>query len=223
MSSWLDLMIHPVMDPKVAYPDYCLLDLSVDNKELQDVNVGDANELGNYINQVIARNQATFAMGGYLEKRGIYARSAYFKPPTSTRDERNIHLGLDIWGDAGTSVHAVMDGVVHSFANNTNHGDYGPTIILEHQSQEQTIYSLYGHLSLESIDQLQLGQEVQGGQQIATLGTAKVNGDYPPHLHFQLIKNIGEYRGDYPGVCSLKELDFYSNNCPNPIFFLGIM
>jgi murein DD-endopeptidase MepM/ murein hydrolase activator NlpD len=29
------------------------------------------------------------------------------------------------------------------------------------------------------------------GQQIAALGDSAVNGDYSPHLHFQVIKNMG--------------------------------
>jgi hypothetical protein len=48
------------------------------------------------------------------------------------------------------------------------------------------------------------------------LGDTSVNGDYPPHLHFQIIKDIQGYQGDYPGVSSKKDLDFYRNNCPNP-------
>jgi murein DD-endopeptidase MepM/ murein hydrolase activator NlpD len=60
------------------------------------------------------------------------------------------------------------------------------------------------------------------GQQIATLGDASVNGDYSPHLHFQIIKNIGDYFGDYPGVCSKTDLNFYLDNCPNPNLLLKI-
>ena len=202
--------------------DFIHLDLSSENKELHPSIVSDSAKLADYIDQKIKSKKAKFAYGGYLEQRNIYKRSAYFNSKNST-EERNIHLGIDIWADAETPVYAVLDGQVHSFKNNTNQGDYGPTIILQHHIKDLSFYTLYGHLSLASIQDLKLGQSIKQAEIIGTLGDASVNGDYPPHLHFQLIKNIGEYQGDYPGVCSLKELDYYSKNCPNPTFFLGMI
>ena len=49
-----------------------------------------------------------------------------------------------------------------------------------------------------------------------------MNGDYAPHLHFQIIKNIADYEGDYPGVSSKNDLDFYSANCPDPNLVLKL-
>ena len=77
-------------------------------------------------------------------------------------------------------------------------------------------YTLYGHLSLETLQDKRTGDRVEKGQQIATLGTADVNGKYPPHLHFQIIKDIKNYEGDYPGVCNKIDLEFYKMNCPDP-------
>lgn len=110
--------------------------------------------------------------------------------------------------------------MVHSFKNNTNFGDYRPTIILKHQVEDQIFYTLYGHLSLESIQHLELGAVVSKGHQLATFGTAEVNGDYPPHLHFQIIRGIEDFHGDYPGVCNQLELGYYTKNCPNPEYLL---
>ena len=101
-------------------------------------------------------------------------------------------------------------------------GDYGPTIILEHEIEGFTFYTLYGHLSLESLEGKSVGQIVKKGQKIAELGKPPINGDYAPHLHFQIIKNIENKKGDYSGVCSEKDLDFYTENCPNPNFLLKI-
>jgi murein DD-endopeptidase MepM/ murein hydrolase activator NlpD len=53
-------------------------------------------------------------------------------------EERNIHIGLDLWIDAGTPVFSALDGRVHSFQNNDSLGNYGPTIILEHQVEDLT-------------------------------------------------------------------------------------
>ena len=57
---------------------------------------------------------------------------------------------------------------------------------------------------------------------MATLGDATINGDYAPHLHFQIIKDIAENTGDYPGVCSKNKRNYYLDNCPDPNLLLKI-
>ncbi len=64
---------------------------------------------------------------------------------------------------------------------------------------------------------------VQKGQQIATLGLPPINGDYAPHLHFQIIIDMEGKFGDYPGVCSENTLAFYKENCPDPNGLLKIV
>ena len=81
-------------------------------------------------------------------------------------------------------------------------------------------YSLYGHLNLASLKNLKVGNSVFKGQTIGFLGDAAVNGDYAPHLHFQLIKDLQNYFGDYPGVSNKRMLDFYKENCPDSNFLL---
>lgn len=198
------------------------LDLSIYNSELKTINVSSSNDLEQFIFNHIKINNAKVAFGGYLEKRSIYQRSDYFNKQ-HIEEERNIHLGIDLWIEANTAILAPLDGEIHSFKNNTNHGDYGPTLILKHQIDDNVFYTLYGHLSLESITNKTIRAEVKQGEQIATLGTAEVNGDYPPHLHFQVIKDIQGFEGDYPGVSSLKDLEFYKENCPDPNLLLGFV
>jgi murein DD-endopeptidase MepM/ murein hydrolase activator NlpD len=193
----------------------------VHNKALKDVNLSSVQELDTYIQSVIKKHKAKIAYGGYLESRGIYRRSTYFNQ-SNPETERNIHLGLDLWIEAGTPVFAPLDGELHSFRNNTNFGDYGPTLILKHGIKEQEFFTLYGHLSLESLQHKKEGQTIQKGEQIATLGAAEVNGQYAPHLHFQLIRDLQGMWGDYSGVSNLKDLDFYKGNCPDPNLLLGL-
>lgn len=210
-----------VIDPSISLSDYISLDLSSSNSQLSSINISSSDNLAEYIDHYIKTNNAKVAFGGYLETRGIYNRSDYFND-NDPEAERNIHLGLDLWISAGTPVHAVLDGEIHSFNNNTNYGDYGPTIILKHSIKGVDFYTLYGHLSLESLDSLKVGDKVSQGRVIATLGIAEVNGDYPPHLHFQIIKDIQDYKGDYPGVSSKQDLEFYKTNCPDPNLLLKI-
>jgi murein DD-endopeptidase MepM/ murein hydrolase activator NlpD len=77
-------------------------------------------------------------------------------------------------------------------------------------------------LSLASLDGKHVGDKVKSDEHIARLGTAEVNGDYPPHLHFQIIKDIQNFTGDYPGVCNRLNLEFYRDNCPDPNLLLGL-
>jgi murein DD-endopeptidase MepM/ murein hydrolase activator NlpD len=209
-----------VLDLSIPKSKYVPLDLSESNEELNSVDVSFSSKLETYINNHIKKNKAQVAFGGYLEVRNIYKRSNHFN--NQAQEERNIHLGVDLWYNAETSIFSPFDGTVHSFKNNTNHGDYGPTIILKHKVDDVIFHTLYGHLSLESIKNLEVGKPFKKGDKIATLGEASVNGDYPPHLHFQIIKDIQGCQGDYPGVSSKKDLEFYRNNCPNPNILLKL-
>jgi len=214
MNETLKDSVAAVLDPKIPFVHYCEIDLSSSNKDLESVNVASSQDWENYIDAYLLERNMQVAYGGYLEKRNIYNRSDYFN---NSDVDRNIHLGVDFWAPEKTSVHAVLDGTIHSFQNNDNFGDYGPTIILEHEFDGETFYSLYGHLSLKSLESITLGQKIGAGDQIGWLGDASVNGDYAPHLHFQLILNLEGKKGDYPGVCSSEKMNWYAENCPNPL------
>jgi len=155
-----------------------------------------------------------FALGGYLEDRSWYARSPLFGK------ERSIHLGIDIWAEAGTKVYAPLAGVLHSFQDNEGFGNYGPTIILEHQLEIFKFYTLYGHLSRTSVAQCLDNKEVMQGEFIGQLGDMAENGEWPAHLHFQVIIDLQGNKGDYPGVCSKEDVKFYQNNCLDPNLLL---
>ncbi|MDR7212041.1 peptidoglycan DD-metalloendopeptidase family protein [Flavobacterium piscis] len=209
-----------VIDPDIDYSKYIPLDLSVTNKELAESSLQNSEDFEVFILNFLEKNNGKVAYGGYIEGRNIYKRSNIFR--NDTISERNIHIGLDLWINAGTSVLAALDGKIYSFKNNTGIGDYGPTIILEHEIENEKFYTLYGHLSLESIKNLTVGTFYKKGEKLATIGNSQVNGDYAPHLHFQIIKNIENYWGDYPGVCSRDDLNFYIENCPDPNLLLKI-
>lgn len=211
----------PVINREFLKTDYYPIDLSPANKELTRVDLTSSTAMESYIDNYLKENNKKVAYGGYLEKRAIYQRSIHFNQE-NPETERNIHLGVDLWIGAGTEVLAVLDAEIHSFKDNTNFGDYGPTIILKHQINGLEFYTLYGHLSRESLQNLRVGQLVKKGETIARLGDATVNGDYAPHLHFQIILEIGDSNGDYPGVCSKLDVAFYSKNCPDPNLLLKI-
>ncbi len=209
-----------VIDASIDIKDYVAIDLSAPRTDTLDLDLTDTEEFEDFIEDYLSKNKAKVAFGGYLEKRNLYKRSENFNAENT--EERNIHLGLDLWIKSGTSVLSALDGTIHSFQNNTFLGDYGPTIIIQHTVEDFTFYILYGHLSLESLDGKTEGQPVKKGEKIAELGKAPVNGDYAPHLHFQIIKDLENKKGDYPGVSSQKDLTHYLKNCPDPNILLKI-
>jgi murein DD-endopeptidase MepM/ murein hydrolase activator NlpD len=215
-----DIQNVKVIDASIDYSDYVAIDLSISNKDLDNFDLTNAEKFENFIENYLKINNSKVVFGGYYEIRNIYKRSQVFKNDIS--DERNIHIGLDLWIKSGTAVLAALDGKIHSFKNNKSLGDYGPTIILEHEIEKTKFYTLYGHLSEESLNGLFVGKTFIKGEKLATLGNYPLNGDYSPHLHFQIIENIEQYYGDYPGVCNIKDLDFYLKNCPNPNVLLKI-
>ncbi|MFT4075799.1 MAG: peptidoglycan DD-metalloendopeptidase family protein [Asticcacaulis sp.] len=160
-------------------------------------------------------------VGGYDEERAIYSGPVFEAPAGG--EARTVHLAIDLFEAAGAPVFAPLAGVVHSFQDNANPKDYGPTIILEHAVTSQlTFYTLYGHLSRESLEGLSIGQPVAAGARIATLGAAAVNGDWPPHLHVQVILDLMGKSGDFPGVFKKSEREQWKRICPDPAPLLGI-
>jgi murein DD-endopeptidase MepM/ murein hydrolase activator NlpD len=221
----LETVLNNIQDVKViadsiTLKQYVPLNLSVSNQNLTNESLADAAEFENYIENYLTLNNSKVAYGGYNEERNLYQRSTIFKDLET--EERNMHIGLDLWIKAGTPILAALDGTIHSFNFNAGFGDYGPTIILEHQLENHVFYTLYGHLSLDSLENIAIGNVIKKGQEIGLLGNSTVNGDYSPHLHFQIIKNIGANLGDYPGVCTKSDLDFYLDNCPDPNLLLKI-
>lgn len=211
----------PLIAPEIPCEQYTKIDLSTTAKELERLDLTNPKAMESYIENYCQQQGATIAYGGYLEVRNLYKRSGHFNQE-DPNTERNIHLGVDFWAGAGTAVVAPLSGILHSFQDNKGMGDYGPTIIIEHELEGEQFYTLYGHLNRASLEGITVGQRINAGQVFAQLGTAEVNGDYAPHLHFQIIRDLQGKQGDYPGVCSQQGLAFYQQNCPNPALLLQL-
>jgi murein DD-endopeptidase MepM/ murein hydrolase activator NlpD len=199
----------PLFDPVLTAANTLYMDLSSSNREFDGL--GEA-ELDRALLEKLAASGAVAGVGGYLENRSLYKDTELFQGD----EERCIHIGVDVFMPAGTTVYAPLDGEVQSFANRQVSGDYGPVIILRHRLDDFEFHTLYGHLSEGSLDGLVDGQSFSAGEKLAEMGPRPVNGNWPPHLHFQLIRDMQGYRGDYPGVVRPAELDFFRQNCPDP-------
>jgi len=194
-------------------------DCSSNNKDLTTIDLTNVEAYSTLAQAFLAENGAIAGVGGYLEERIIYQGRGMFE---TEEEPRNIHLGIDVSVKAGTALHAPLPSTVHSFANNAQFGDYGPTIILAHTIENSQFFTLYGHLSVDSLKDLVVGQKIEKGAAFATLGDTHENGNWPPHLHFQLITDMLSYQGDFPGVCAKSKLPCYQNICPNPNWILKI-
>jgi murein DD-endopeptidase MepM/ murein hydrolase activator NlpD len=206
-----------------------LLDFSVSNLDLTDEVLNDTKKFCDYVNGKLQRANARYGIGGYAEHRTVYSRSRIFDgnkiPGDDNQDSpepRRFHLGTDLWGKPNSAVMAPIDAIVHSFAYNDRPGDYGATIILTHQLSGLSFHTLYGHLSLNSIKNIQEGDRVYAGDIFADFGLPLENGHWPPHLHFQVINTMESWVGDYPGVCKFSEKESYLANCPDPDLILQL-
>ena len=215
------LEFYPIMGEALNGNNTISLDMSTNNLGLKEIDLLDTQAFERYVTGLLAQNKKGYGIGGYLEIRNIYQRSSVFEDSSPSKF-RNIHLGIDIWSAAGTAVHCPVDGVLHSFQDNKGFGNYGPTVILMHSFHEEKIFSLYGHLSQKDLLHLKVGQTFEKGERIGHLGSSPENGNWPPHLHFQLIKDLKGKSGDNPGVCSSSEKEWYRDNCPDPTSWLGL-
>jgi murein DD-endopeptidase MepM/ murein hydrolase activator NlpD len=194
-------------------------DFTAANKELTDELITDTQKFSAYISNKLESNHCSYGVGGYNEDRVLYKKSNHF----GGDEKRSIHLGIDIWAKAGTKVLVPIGGTVHSFAYNDNLGDYGATIILQHQLDTLLFHTLYGHLSKKDLILLQPGKYISRGEVLGQFGEPTENGDWPPHLHFQIIEDMRVALGDYPGVCSINEREKYLKNCPDADLILNMM
>jgi 4-aminobutyrate aminotransferase-like enzyme len=162
-------------------------------------------------------------IGRYDEPRRLYTAAQFCPPGSEVEEWRTIHLGMDLFLEPGAPVFAPLAATVHSFATNQAPLDYGPTVILRHQPDEgPEFFTLYGHLSAESLDGLRPGKPIAKGAQVGTIGDIAVNGGWPPHLHFQIITDLLDQAGNFPGVAADKDRALWLALCPDPNLVLGI-
>ena len=190
------------------------MDLSADNGRFFPDHFQEPMRFDAAVSAYLAEAGADFAFGGYGELREMYAASTVFDG-AGAGEPRRLHLGIDIWGAAGTPVYAPLEGRVHSQGFLPAAGDYGGVVILRHDWEGEVFHTLYGHLSEADI-RFREGDLVAAGARIGHFGQRHENGCWPPHLHLQMVRDMGGMRGDYPGVCRSSEQASYLENCPDP-------
>jgi 4-aminobutyrate aminotransferase-like enzyme/Ser/Thr protein kinase RdoA (MazF antagonist) len=169
------------------------------------------------------KKHVAIGLGRYNEARLLYTTPQYAADSAHMAERRTIHLGLDLFVDPGTPVRAPLDGTVHLLAENTAELDYGPLVILRHATADgDEFFTLYGHLTRETLSNLKPGQSLHKGEIFARVGTPHENGGWPPHLHFQLILDLLERGAEYPGVAWASERTIWASLSPDPNLLLSI-
>ncbi len=161
-------------------------------------------------------------VGRYGEDRAVYQTPAF---ATADPDERRtIHIGIDLFAPAGVEVVSPLDGVVAEIGNDPVPLGFGGILLLAHETDDGTpFWTLYGHLSPASLQALSPGQRVSAGQTVARLGRPDENGNWPPHLHFQVMTDLCDWTAnEIIGVVARSQWDVWRSVFPNPNLILGL-
>ena len=193
------------------------IDLSVGSKWIGGRNeIEDLELFQHKIEKLQKKYPDKIITGGYLEPRSIYSSNSYEKIGNYGDESRTIHLGLDFWLPPGTKVNLMFDGEIVVAVNDKGHKEYGGLLILKHNIQDLEFYTLYGHNTVESVLKNKVGSKVKKGDVIAEIGNYPENGNWAPHLHFQIILSMLNYKIDYPGVCYFNQMEIWKDLCPDP-------
>ncbi|HYK88120.1 MAG TPA: aminotransferase class III-fold pyridoxal phosphate-dependent enzyme [Acidobacteriota bacterium] len=226
VAGWLrknENRVGRVVEPQLCRPDALVLDLGVGSTESGNAaDLADTRKFTKNLFDRMRSENASVGIGRYNEARLCYTGESYQTASDNGPEWRTVHTGIDLFLPPGSPVYAPLDGTVHSFADNARRYDYGPTIILQHHLPEypHSLWTLYGHLSGDSLEGLYAGMPVQRGTRIAKVGDFPTNGDWPPHLHFQIITDMLGMEGDFPGVASPAARDVWLSLCPDPNLIL---
>jgi 4-aminobutyrate aminotransferase-like enzyme/Ser/Thr protein kinase RdoA (MazF antagonist) len=220
----------PLLDVDLRTAPVVAFDLGVGSGFLgADPAAAEMEPLADRIFAELKKARASIGIGRYNEARLLYtsplfaANNGKGASSNPTEERRTIHLGIDLFAGPGTAIYAPLEGVVHALANNAAALDYGPVVILRHEtSDRQEFFTLYGHLAKGALSQLHVGQRVGRGEKFARIGVMQENGGWPPHLHFQIILDLLDKDANFPGVARASERDVWTSLSPDPNLLLRI-
>lgn len=210
-----------ILETNINNMNKTIIDLSSDSIFLKN-NIQNPKQISKKINSYLIENNSKIGIGNYGEKRNVYKGNNYLSL-LNPKIRRNIHLGIDIFTDPGTSIKAPFNAKIIILKNNASKFDYGPTIVLEHLINKKIkFYTLYGHLSKKSLKSLKIGQRIKKGQIFADIGNYIINGSWSPHLHFQIILHMMKEKDNFFGVAENFLFSFWKKISPNPNLIIDI-
>jgi len=154
-----------------------------------------------------------FTIGKYNEQRNFYPKDKF--------NERIIHLGIDFGAPANTPIYSVSDCEIYYFDYFGELGDYGGLLVTKNIVNQYTLFCAYGHISIKSLKNQRSGNYILKGQQFGWVGDFTENGNWPPHLHFQILTFKPKLGSNIPGLFSINELSKALKLYPDPQIYFG--
>lgn len=220
---WFDFNNHrfgPVVAAALDRDHVAILDASLAPERLLHSSRDGGDNLTAWWRAEIARVAPRIGIGRYAENRGIYDH------PDAPREAnpRKIHHAIDIFLPAGTEVLCPYPGTIEDFANDTDHHGFGGILILRHETDQGVpFWTFYGHLAPGELTGLKRGQNVTKGAVIGKLAAEAENGDWPPHLHFQLMTHLMGWDAlEVIGISWASQWELWREICPNPNIILNV-
>ncbi|MBL0375262.1 aminotransferase class III-fold pyridoxal phosphate-dependent enzyme, partial [Rhizobium sp. KVB221] len=224
VAAWLEREAHsfaPVIRPNLSRPQVTVFDFSATSPDATLLDSLDGPGFDRYCEERIATEGADFGVGAYGEDRTIYKGDAF--GTTAPHVRRTVHIGIDIFAPAGEPVHAPMAGTVAFIHDDAVAYGFGPTVLLQHETDHGDVFwTLYGHLSRASVARLRVGQPIAKGAAFTEFGPRPENGEWPPHLHFQIVTDHLGLGARMHGVGTLAEWQIWQQVSPDPSVVLGL-
>ncbi|MCF8113040.1 MAG: aminotransferase class III-fold pyridoxal phosphate-dependent enzyme, partial [Desulfotignum sp.] len=229
----LAALFFPKESDQKSFPGAVPVDLSVGSAWLGNAaDYADPDHLAFKLTQLSRAHGRAVPAGGYLEYRTrsfLAAHEAGMTQPV--RKEGNsgpkyctAHLGVDLWADTGTPVHALFDGRVVQVRgegeDTEDCKDVNICLVLAHRTPDDIVfYTLYDGLDPECSTRLQDNQILRKGDRLGVVGSWNKNGTRVPHLHFQVMLDRLGYGCDFPCTAFPDNLEVWQSICPDPDLF----
>ena len=128
-----------------------------------------------------------------MEPRVLYTSNNYERVGNMGIEKRCVHLGIDFWVPSETPIYAFIDGTVEMVINEKAEKSYGVMMILRHEIENLIFYTLYGHLSFKTFEVYKKGDKIKKRDKIGWVCNSNENGNWVPHLHFQILLSLLNY------------------------------
>jgi len=124
-----------------------------------------------------------FSYGGWLEERSTILAGTYLE-----KEKIFMHLGVDLNPPEGTLI-AVDDDAQVILVDDDHpwEGGWGPHVMVK--LAHAPVYLLYAHLSRDI--RVKVGDAIENGTIIGSVGPSTENGGWFPHLHLQALSEEG--------------------------------
>ena len=216
-------LLHPVLDRAPASQRKGLVPFGDRSHPIAIASAaGRPQEAETLWRDLAARDDVDLGIGPWGEDRPVYTAAAFASTLLAGR-RRSLHLGLDLFLDAGSRVRTPLPGKVVDIYVSDLPLDYGHAILLEHNPAPGIAFcSLWGHLSADTAARRRIGEELEAGDVVGEIGSNRENGGWQPHVHLQLIAYRPLRAADVIGAGEPEYRAVWADLFHDPAAFAGV-